>query len=328
MIQIIPDTFDQRIYDDAAAHPMQLWAWGEARKNMGLTVHRFGEYKGKRLVNVYQMTLHAIPYTGTFIGYVPRSNTPSKELISFLKEFGKKERIALVKFEPNVIESKEGRDKMKELVKSPYTLFPKWTITLDLKPSEEQLLKNMKPKTRYNIKLAQKKGVTVKEVSTTAGFEIFIRLYFETTARQKYFGHSKDYHREIFNALKAKSASVLIATYDDTPLAAYELFYHKDTLYYPYGGSSTENQNVMAPNLIMWEAIKFGKAKGLKSFDMWGSLDPNYDPKDIWAGFTRFKEGYGGKFTEMIGTYDLVMNPLVYHAFNLAQRLRSLLLGV
>ena len=328
MIQLIPDSFDQKSYDEAAVHPMQLWAWGEARKKMGIMVFRFGEFKGTKLITVYQMTLHPIPYTRTFIGYIPRSKNPSQDFITYLKEFGKKEKIAFVKFEPNVAENREKNEEIKELRKSPYTLFPKWTIVLDLTSPEETLLKNMKPKTRYNIKLAQKKGVVVKEMSNSNGFETFIKLYLETTKRQKYFGHTKEYHKEIFNALRAKSASILVATYEETPLAVYELFYHKDTLYYPYGGSSSEHQNVMAPNLIMWEVIRFGKAKGLRKFDMWGSLAPNYHSNDIWAGFTRFKEGYGGKFTEMIGTYDLILNPLIYYLFNTAQYLRSRLMGV
>ena len=78
----------------------------------------------------------------------------------------------------------------------------------------------------------------------------------------------------------------------------------------------------MASNLMMWEAIRFGKKNGAKMFDMWGALGPNPNPKDPWYGFHRFKEGYGAKLTESIGTYDLVINPYLYPLYNLADRLR------
>ncbi len=327
MIELLPEEFDPKEYDEVAAHPMQLYEWGEARKKMGVDVFRMGEYDGDKLVNVYQLTRHPIPFTNKCVGYVPRSVFPSKEMLVHMQEINKKGRLAFIKFEPNV--KADSRVKVSSLLKpSPYTLFPKWTMTLDLTPSEETLLAKMKPKTRYNIRLAQKRGITVREMTNNKGFEIFIKLYFETTKRQKYFGHNEKYHRFIFESLKNKNASILVAFYKDAPLAAYELLYHKDTLYYPYGGSSEELKNLMAPNLIMWEAIRFGKQKGLKKFDMWGSLPPTYNEKDIWSGFTRFKEGYGAQFTELIGTYDLVFSPLLYNAFNTAQSLRNLIMGI
>lgn len=327
-IQMLTDTFNTEEYNNLAGHPMQLREWGEARKKTGLKIFRFGEYEGNELVNAYQMTLHPIPFTGKCIGYIPRSSLPSNELLKYLHDFGKKEKIAFVKFEPNVTASSASSIQHLAFRKSPYSLFPKWTMTLDLTPSEEVLLKNMKTKTRYNIKLAERKGVVVKEMTDAQGFEIFAKLYFETSRRQKYFGHTKEYHEPIFNALKNKNAAILIAFYKNTPLAAYELFFHKDTLYYPYGGSSEEMKNLMAPNLLMWETIRWGKNKGLRKFDMWGSLPPDYDQKNIWAGFTRFKEGYGAKFTEMIGSYDFIIDSLLYHPFNFAQAMRNKLFGI
>ena len=84
----------------------------------------------------------------------------------------------------------------------------------------------------------------------------------------------------------------------------------------------------MAANLLMWEAIKLGKKLGAKQFDMWGSLPPNYDQNHSWAGFTRFKEGYGTKFVEMIGSYDLVINPLLYWLYNFGYCLRNIFLKI
>ena len=82
----------------------------------------------------------------------------------------------------------------------------------------------------------------------------------------------------------------------------------------------------MPANLLMWETIKLGKKLGAKKFDLWGSLPPNYDPKHSWAGFTKFKQGYGTQFVEMIGSYDLVISPLLYKIYNLIYFVRSLIL--
>ena len=208
-------------------------------------------------------------------------------------------------------------------VKSPHPLFPSWTQILDLTKSEEELLKSFHSKTRYNIRLAEKKGVVIKEMSNKEGFEIFSKLYFDTCKRQKYFGHSPKYHKIIWESLKKDIAHILIAFYNNVPLASYELFYFKKTFYYPYGGTSIEYRNLMASNLLMWEAIKLGKKLGAEKFDMWGSLGPNYDPTDPWSGFTRFKEGYSTKFTEFIGSYDLITNKKLYHLYNLIYTMRE-----
>ena len=115
---------------------------------------------------------------------------------------------------------------------------------------------------------------------------------------------------------------LLLANYKKKTLVAWILFTFKDTLYYPYGASSSEHREVMASNLLMWEAIKFGKRLGLKNFDMWGSLGPNPNPKDPWFGFHRFKEGYGPRLVEFVGSYDLVINPTNYQLLKALDKTR------
>ncbi len=335
-IRVLPDDFDIALYNKIAPHPLQSWQWGEARKKMGIEVVRLGEYDGDLLENVYQITFHPVPYTPFKIGYVPRSQFPTQQVLDFLHDYGKKRKTIFIKFEPdekkNMTSSNTGHqtpdiwDLTSHLKPSPHPLFPNWTIILDLTKSEEILLKDMKPKTRYNIRLAQKKDVVVKEMSDNEGFKIFKTLYFDTCKRQNYHGHNQAYHEIVWNALKNEIAHILIAFYEDKPLAAYELFQFKDTFYYPYGGTSLEYKNVMAPNLLMWEAIRLGKKLGAKVFDMWGALPPDYEGDQSWAGFTRFKEGYGGEFVEMVGSYDLVMNPALYTIYGIVNTARSKLL--
>ncbi len=322
MIKLIDETFDPSVWNEVAGHPLQSWEWGVARIKTGLDILRIGEFKGTKLVGVLLVILHPIPYTKYKIGSAPRSSNPTDEMIAFLYDYAQKHNIVHVQFEMNCKEEKRPRLSPR-LTKSSNPLFPLYTQTLDLKPTEEALLENMKSKTRYNIRLAQRKGVVVKEMTNKEGFEIFSKLYFETTDRQKYHGHNKEYHRIVFNVLKKSIAHILVVFYNGKPLGAYELFVFGVTLYYPYGGSSDECREVMAPNLLMWEAIRFGKMHGAESFDMWGSLAPDYAASDPWAGFTRFKEGYGTVFTKMIGSYDLVINPFIYSTFSIAYKIRN-----
>lgn len=322
-VTFIDDSIDKILYNSKTHSPLQSWEWGEAKKELGNKVVRLGEFEKNELKNVFQLTIHAIPKTTYKIAYMPRSLFPSDKTIDFLKDFAAKNKILFIKMEPNVAK-KDAPEKMRsDIIKSEHPLFPAWTQMLDLRPSEEELLKNLKSKTRYNIRLAEKKGVHIKEESNEEGFKKFSKLYFETTKRQKYFGHDKHYHDVVWNHMKNGYAHILIAYFENTPLAAYELFNFNKVLYYPYGGSSDLHRNLMGANLLMWESIKLGKKLGAEMYDMFGSLPPNYDPKDPWAGFTRFKEGYNTQFYEFMGTYDIVVNNPLYTVYGVLNKARN-----
>ncbi len=298
-------------------HPLQSLEWEKARNQMGIETKR---------IDGFLLSIHKLPLIKYKIGYLPRSSMPNKKVLEKLYQFGKNNNLIFIKIEPYEEKSSELKIKNSKLVKSPHPLFPNWTQILDLKKSEEELLKSFHQKTRYNIRLAQKKGVIVKEESNDQGFEKFIRLYFETTKRQKYLGHNYHYHKIVWENLKNKIAHILIAYYQNTPLAAYQLWYQDKILYYVYGGTSDLYRNLMASNLLMWEAIKLGKKLGGEKFDMWGSLAPDYEKNHPWAGFTRFKQGYGTKFVEMLGSYDLVINPFLYQIYNFVFKIRKIYL--
>lgn len=325
-VKTLSNDFDRQTFNTLAPHPLQSWQWGDARKHMGIEVVRIGEFEKNKLKEVFQLTIHQLPFTNYQIGYLPRSIFPSEKVLEYLYEYARRNKIIFVKIEPYV--SKSQKNFKYQITKSKHPLFPEWTQILDLTKSEEELLKNMHHKTRYNIKLAQKKGVIVKEMSDKEGFEIFSKLYFETCKRQQYYGHTPTYHQIVWESLKDSIAHILIAFYNNTPIAAYELFHFRDILYYPYGGTSLEYRNVMAPNLLMWEAIRFGKNLRATRFDMWGSLEPGYDQNHQWSGFTRFKEGYNGSFTQMAGSYDLVIHPTLYSIYSTLYSLRNIYLRI
>lgn len=318
-------------YNKLVTHIIQSWEWGEFRKSLGTPVLRYGIYKNGKLSAVFQLTLHHIPFTEGFVGYLPKGPFPDRNLTDALKKIGKENNCAFIKVEPDIEISNIEYQISNSFNKSPKPLFTKYNFIINLAKSEDELLRNMHPKTRYNIKVAQKHRVSVTERVDDEAFKIFLKLYFETTKRQGYHGHNEEYYRRLWKTLKdAGMARLLIAFYPNPytltpiPLTAWMLLNFQDTLYYPYGGSSVENKDVMANNLVAWEAIKLGKKLKLKKFDMWGALGPDANPSDPWYGFHKFKQGYGGTLVEYIGTYDLVFDWPLYWIFTAIDKLTPL----
>jgi len=322
---------DHKQFNNLAAHPLQSFEWGEFRKKTGIKVIRKGFVENKKLDQAFQLTIHPIPHTSFTIGYLPKGVFPTKQLIEELEKIGKTEKCIFIQLEPNVVKDKDNNSsfilRQLSLIPSAHPLFTKYTLEIDLTKSEEEILKNMHPKARYNIKVAQKHGVIVKEEDTKQAFEEYLKLTEETTKRQGFFAHSKKYHELMWETLKAQdtnllTAHLLVARYNAVPLTTWVLFKFHDKLYYPYGASSNEYREVMHSTLEMWEAIRFGKKNKLKTFDLWGAASPNAPESDPWFGFTKFKERFGPERVEFIGSYDLVINPLLYQFYKLADKLR------
>ena len=251
-------------YNKLVSHIIQSWEWGQARENLGTKVLRYGLFKNGKLYKAFQLTLHPIPFTKSFVGYLPKGPVPDKELSDALIKIGKENNCAFIKIEPDVV-SQNTKQIPATFHSSPKPLFTKYNFVIDLTKSEDELLKNMSSKTRYNIKVAQKHAVKVEEKLDDKSFKTYLKLYFETTARQQYHGHNQTYHQKIWETLKnAGMAKIVIANYKKESLTAWELFIFKDTIYYPFGGSSKSHPEVMANNLVCWEVIKLGKKLGLK----------------------------------------------------------------
>lgn len=324
-------TDSQKLYDSLVTHVVQSFEWGEFRQKIGLNLKRYIIELENGDLQAFQLTFHRVPFINKYFGYLPKGPPPSSELAEALKKIGQEQNCIAIKTEPNVLSS-DAQSKIDRSFKiSPKSLFTKHNFVLDLTQTEDEILQALHPKTRYNIKVAEKHGVWVEERTDSEGFEIYLKLYFDTTKRQSYHGHTPTYHQLAWETLsKSKMARVLIAFYkpdpksQPIPLSVWMLFNFKDTLYYPYGGSSTEYRSVQAPTLLAWEAIKLGKKLKLKTFDLWGALGPEADPNHPWQGFHRFKAGLGAKLVEYLGTYDIIFNPFLYSLFNLIERFESL----
>lgn len=324
-------------FNKAASHPLQSWEWGEFRKKAGNEVVRLGGFEGKKLTDAIQITIHKVPGVPYAVGALIKGPKPTLEMIAALKDLAKQENLIFIKTEPNFLTDIEGQkiDKknaistIKLLEKSGAVpgrrLFTKTSFWIDLTPSEEILLKGLSAKTRYNIRVAQKHGVEVDEDNSDAAFEKYIELTRETVWRQGFYAHSQRYHRLMWQYLhqlpitnsQLPIARLLTAKYKGEVVTTWIVFVWHDFLYYPYGASSDKYKNVMANNLMMWEAILYGRDLKLKAFDLWG--------REEGKGFTKFKEGYNPKVVEFLGTWDLVTSPL-YWPYRGVEFIRWLLL--
>jgi len=335
-ISIRPATREDRHnWDTVVYHPLQSWAWGQFRAASDIDVVRLAVTKGGKLVDGWQVTFHKLPFTRWTIGYFPKGPVITREMLETLKTQGKQKRAIFIQLEPNVLSNETFQSRLpsehashfKSLRPSHHPLFPKHTFVLDLTKPEGDLLKVMHPKTRYNIRVAQKHGVVVKEDNSKEAFNAYLKLSAETTHRQRFYAHNETYHRRMWETLQpAGIAKLFTATYQGDILAAWIIFVWKDTVYYPYGASSRQRREVMAPTLTLWEIARWAKNKGLTYFDLWGALGPNPDPDDPWYCFHRFKQGFAPKLIEFIGSYDLVLSPFLYHLSCLTDSLRWFLL--
>lgn len=322
---------EQPLYDSVVSHPLQSYAWGEFRRLTGTQVERVGVFDQGKLVNAFSLTFHPVPHTSYTVGYYPKGKMPDEQSLKLLEDLGHKYNALYIKLEPNIAAT-VGTPNEFETVKSflrdhhcipGKALFTPYTFQLDLRPTEEELLANMHQKTRYNINLAERKGVQIIEDTSVAGLQEYLKLMAETTKRQGFYAHSDEYYTKMFETMSAGGMlHIFKAVMEGQTLSVWIIFVFNGKLYYPYGASSREHREVMANNLLAWKVIQFGKKAGCETFDMWGSLGPNPDQKDPWYGFHKFKEGYGGKLVEFVGSYDLVINPQLYPIFQFIDKLR------
>lgn len=181
---------------------------------------------------------------------------------------------------------------------------PEKTLILDLSKSERELLEAMHQKTRYNIRLAEKKGVKI--INDNGAMDTFWRLMNETTDRDQFSSHSYHYYEKILEMLPAK---LWLAQFETKILASALILYYNDTAYYLHGASSSEHRETMSPYLLHWKIIEDAKRKGLKFYDLWG-----IDEKK-WPGVTRFKRGFGGIEKDYQPAVDLIFQPFWYRMY-------------
>ena len=192
------------------------------------------------------------------------------------------------------------------------------TVLIDLNPSEAEILERMKQKTRYNIRLASRKGVVIRQ-GTPADYPLLYRLYAETSLRDGFTIRDQAYYQRVWNSFPRPDqpapaqpyAMPLIADVDGEPVAALVLFIFARKAWYLYGMSREIHRDKMPNYLLQWEAIRLSRALGCQVYDLWGAPEVLAESDPLW-GVYRFKEGLGGTFTRFLGAWDYPVHVNLY----------------
>lgn len=308
--------FDRFISAKQKSQFLQSWQWGEFQKKCGSRVWRLGiEENGDIIASATLIFRKLLISRGYFYcprGPVVQSGIKNLELrikvfdffIGEIEKIAKRENVIFLRFEP-LFEIKN----LKLKITKSLDIQPAKTLLLDLSKTEEEILADMHQKTRYNIRLTEKKGVVVREASINE-FDNFWKLAEETGERDGFRLHSRGYY---LNMLEDNSnfIKLFFAELNNKVLVANIVSFFGDTVTYVHGASSHKSREVMAPYAMQWHAIKLAKKLGFKFYDFFG-----IDEKK-WPGVTRFKCGFGGEEVIYPGTFDVAFDQRWYNGYKI-----------
>jgi len=318
---------------------LQTWEWGEVKETTGWVPDFYlhedseGNINAASLVLIKEQRLTRFGPTMriVYLPHGPLLDWSNEQLVrivlSELVDYARKHQASYIKIDPQValvenrvngltdecVISKETYQWMLDTgwLFSDQQIQFKNSFWIDLTPTTDDLLSAMKQKTRYNIRLSERKGVEIRE----GGFvdlELLYAMYLETSIRDGFIIRPKEYYLEVWGKfINSQMAVPLIASIQGEPIAALMLFHFAGKSYYLYG-MSTENHREKMPNyLLQWEAIKLSKHLGCDVYDLWGAPDV-FDQSDRMWGVYRFKEGLGGKVIQALGAYDYPTSRFTY----------------
>ena len=260
--------------------------------------------------------------------YVPRGPLIDFDIPAELKKFvkavkieAKKHGALFLRMDPEVAEEdKTAIDILRAegFVKAKKEVQPRSTFILDLCPDLEKIKAGFESKFRYNIHVAEKHGITVKQGADEEAMEAFYEIYKETCSRQNFIIHPISYYIKIRSLIIDKGmGSVFTAYHEDMPVASVIIFNFGKRIWYMYGASLNSHRNMMPNNLLHWEVIKWAKDRGFKEYDLWGIPSNPKEGHPLW-GVYRFKKGFNAKLHKFIGSYDLPFNVFFYRLFDKA----------
>ena len=260
------------------------------------------------------------------IQYAPKGPpaSPDLDLWSMLQWFeqqAKRSGALFVKIDPDVDADSDFGQALDARLRERGWLFSndqvqfRNTVLSDLSIGEEALLAGMKQKTRYNIRLAERKGVVVHP---SDDFAAFFELYAETAARDGFLIRPEDYYLAVMERMQGNGlGQLLLAEAEGELVAGLFLFRFGPTTWYFYGASSDQHRKLMPNHLLQWEAMRWAIAQGCTIYDWWGAPNELVETDPMW-GVYRFKEGFGGQFTRWIGAWDYAPRPTLYRSYTQA----------
>ncbi len=319
--------------------------WDQSGNDLEFKVHSEEESRGKNTVAA-ALILERKAFRGLSVMYLPKGpilqdwsdDQLRQRVLSDLENFAKESGAVHIKIDPDIVigrgvpgEVDEEPVPQGKLIEGEFSargwLFSsdqiqfRNTILIDLRQEEDQLLNRMKSKTRYNIRLASRKGITIR-YGDDADLEYLYTMYAETSLRGGFTIRGKGYYNYLWQTFMGKDldseidaiAQPIIADFDGTPVAAAVMFRFGGRAWYLHGMSLPEHSDKMATYLIQWEGMRWAKDNGCVSYDMWGAPDQFNSDDSMW-GVYRFKRGFGGEVTRTIGAWDFPVKPILYQAY-------------
>jgi lipid II:glycine glycyltransferase (peptidoglycan interpeptide bridge formation enzyme) len=277
---------------------LQSDEWADFQKQLGRKVWQIGG------VNIIEYRL----LKNKSYLYSPRPELPHdiNGFIKQVKEIAKKENAIFFKTDlHNPVDLQRfGLRKSKNIQ-------PLRTIILDITKSEQEILNQMHSKTRYNINLAQKKGIILRIGNNQHDFEEFWKLVLKTGKRDGFRHYTKEYYKKMLEILGVK---LFLAEFNGKIIVANIVIFYEQTAVYLHGASDYKYRNLMAAPLLQWHQILEAKKAGCMEYDFWGIDEIK------WPGVTRFKKGFGGKEITYPGAFDLIFQPFWYKIYKAAKK--------
>ena len=309
------------------AHLLQTAAWGDLKARFGWEPARLTAGGAGAQVLFRRLA------PGLTLGYVPRGPAGDwlPALLPALDDLCRTRRAFALKLEPDLDDDPQTACALAAagFRPSPHTVQPRRTLVVDLRGDEETLLARMHPKTRYNIRLAERKGVRVRAWDDLPGFG---RMVHATAQRDRFAAHAPAYYRAAYDLFHSDGGCELfVAEAEGAAAAALMVFAHGGRAWYLYGASTAHARAHMPTYLLQWEAMRWARRRGCAEYDLWGV--PDHDRAALEAGFTaradglwgvyRFKRGFGGALRRTIGAWDRVYAPAAYAVYRLAAAWRG-----
>lgn len=325
-------------------HLLQTWEWGEIKRKYGWKPNYLawknanGDYSGAAMVLEKRVNPGGFS-TGFSILYAPRgplldwsNRNLRQEILDDLQSFAKRRRAIFLKIDPEIrlgtgipgtdsaAEDTEGLRTVEEITSAGWAFSREQiqfrnTAVLDLTGQEDDWLARMRQKSRYNLRLAVRKGVTVRQGGMD-DLQLLFQMYAETSVRDGFVIRDRQYYHNLWAFFLEKGMAVpLIAEVEAEPVAGLILFHFQKRAWYLYGMSRDAHREKMPNYLLQWEAMKFAKAKGCQVYDLWGAPD-TFTASDSMQGVFRFKDGLGATVIRTAGAWDFAARPVLYSLYS------------
>jgi len=326
------DPWNEFVARSPSGDLLQSFEWGELKRGSGWQPIRLAVEEDGSILAAASVLKRNIPRVGKSIFYAPRGPVCDfsdegalSVLVNGIRDRARSEGAILLKIDPpvNIADSQAVR-LLETLgfarVSDPSGfggVQPRCVMQLDLSPSLDELLAGCKPKWRYNIRLAEKKGVRVRSDCAKEDLRPFYEILKETASRDRFLIRGFSYYEDMWDVLVEPGlAKLFLAEYEGEVIAGAISYVFGDKCWYTYGASSNRHRNVMPNHLMQWRMIEWAKESGCVIYDFRGvSPRRDEDPDDHLYGLNRFKEGFGARFVEYIGEFDLPFSRFWYWAW-------------